>query len=92
MCLAQHYRIEEKDNCFSLIRLQYRFLKVVQNIYSFEKHGRTMDLILYYPDRDIWIFLIPVLRLEGLVFVVSKGSNDKDKFVIYRLDNGGFKD
>jgi SAM-dependent methyltransferase len=95
-CLAQHYRIEEKDNCFYFFNpfTVQIFRKVVQNIlFSFEKHGRTMDLILYYPDREYLDFLntsTPFRRISDIM--VSKGSNDKDKFVIYRLDNGGFKD
>ena len=87
--LAQHYKIDKKDNCFYFFNpfSVHIFRKVVHNILrSVEKDRRTVDLILYYPIREYKDFLktstpfsiINKIRVPG-------GSDKKEKFIIYRL-------
>lgn len=87
--LAQLYKIDRADNCFYFFNpfSEHIFRKVVHNIMcSVEKYRREVDLILYYPISEYKNFLetntpftvIDEIRVPG-------GSDDKEKFIIYRL-------
>ena len=87
--LAQHYKIDKKDNCFYFFNpfSSHIFRKVVHNILrSVEKDRRTVDLILYYPIREYKEFLknnTPFTIINKIK--VPGGSDKKQKFIIYRL-------
>lgn len=86
--LAQHFKIDEKDNCFYFFNpfsVQI-FRKVVHNIMrSVAKHRRTVDLILYYPVREYKDFLrtTPFEMINKIR--VPDAHDKKEKILIYRL-------
>jgi SAM-dependent methyltransferase len=86
--LAQHYKIEKRDNCFYFFNpfSVNVFRKVVHNILrSVEKDRRAVDLILYYPIHEYKDFLksTPFTMINKIR--VPGGSDKKEKFIIYRL-------
>ncbi|NMA69212.1 MAG: class I SAM-dependent methyltransferase [Desulfitobacterium sp.] len=87
--LAQHFKIDEKDNCFYFFHpfSVNIFRKVINNILrSVEKHKRTVDLILYYPIREYRDFLKTSTPFEIINTMKVPGGTDKDEIVIiYRL-------
>lgn len=87
--LAQHYKIDRKDNCFYFFNpfSVHIFRKVIHNILrSVEKYGRTVDLILFYPMEEYEIFLEIGTPFEIIDKIRVPGESDeKEKFLIYRL-------
>ncbi len=85
---AQHYKIDKEDNCFYFFNpfSVHIFRKVVHNILrSVQKDRRTVDLILYYPTPEYEDFLetTPFTMINEII--VPGESDQKDKFMIYRL-------
>ncbi|HOA81395.1 MAG TPA: SAM-dependent methyltransferase [Defluviitaleaceae bacterium] len=87
--LAQHYKIDKKDNCFYFFNpfSVHIFRKVVDNIlHSAEKDCRKLDLILYYPTREYEEFLENSTPFKIVDEIRIPGEIDKrEKFIIYRL-------
>ena len=90
-CLAEQYEIDEEDNVFYFFNpfTVQIFMKVVHNIWSsYEKHPRTMDIVLYYPSKDYTFFLeeqTPV-ELAQEVQLPQYRHNPYEKFLIYRFN------
>ncbi|NLC68185.1 MAG: SAM-dependent methyltransferase [Clostridiaceae bacterium] len=87
--LAQHYKIDKKDNCFYFFNPFSIpiFRKVIYNILrSVEKDRRNEDLILYYPMQEYEIFLEIGTPFEIIDKIRVPGENDeREKFIIYQL-------
>ncbi len=86
--LAQHYKIDKKDNCFYFFNpfTVKIFKKVANNILSsVEKDPRTVDLIIYYPLPEYKEFLrtTPFTIINKIM--VPDATDSKEKIIIYRL-------
>lgn len=89
-CLAEEYRITEKDNLFYFFNpfsVQI-FTKVVNNILgSVEQSPRTVNIILYYPHEEYIYYLekntafdlIEEIKLDGFY-----EKNNNERILIYR--------
>ena len=91
-CLAQDYKIQKNDNKFYFFNpfsIQI-FTKVVENILiSFEENSRSIDIILYYPSEDYIYYLeyvTPFRLLKDILIPKLNNKDERERFVIYRLD------
>ena len=89
-CLAEEYMIQSQDNCFYFFNpfSTEIFHKVVNRILrSVEKHNRTVDLILYYPNGD-YIFHLENHTVFELVMEIKMHDykrNPDERVLIYRF-------
>lgn len=91
-CLAQDYKIQTNDNKFYFFNpfsVQI-FTKVLENILiSYEENPRSIDIILYYPSEDYIYYLeymTPFRLLKDILIPKLNNKDERERFVIYRLD------
>ncbi|GAB3800749.1 class I SAM-dependent methyltransferase [Virgibacillus kimchii] len=89
-CLAEEYIIQPQDNRFYFFNpfSTEIFRKVVNRILlSVEKHQRSVDIILYYPNGD-YIFYLEHHTIFELIKEIKLHDYDRnpdERILIYRL-------
>ncbi|MDN7245131.1 SAM-dependent methyltransferase [Planococcus shenhongbingii] len=90
-CLAQHYKVEARDNRFYFFNpfsVQI-FMAAVNNILkSVEQVQRPVDVILFFPSDDYIDYLEHQTLFELLEEILLPGANRdiRERFLIYRLE------
>jgi len=88
-CLAEEYIIQPQDNCFYFFNpFSTEIFRTVVNriLQSVEKHQRTVDIILYYPNGD-YIFYLEnhtVFELMKEIKMHDYDQNPDERILIYR--------
>lgn len=89
-CLAEEYIIQPKDNCFYFFNpfsTEIFHKVIIRILQSVEKHNRTVDLILYYPNGD-YIFHLEnntVFELVKEIKMQDYKRNSDERILIYRF-------